>query len=131
MQTCDVCGKPLAPQTGRGGRRKRHPECSKRRLKPQLAQIPAKIAAEPETTREAVLAELRAAGLMGKPESLQALSIATRLDSGSEPGSAHAALSKELRALLAELRKEQTAEVDIFDQLAERRAANGRAAGGA
>ena len=68
---------------------------------------------------------------MARPEALAALSLASRLDAGDEPGAAHAALSKELRAVLAELRRTQSAKSGLFDQLAEKRAANERAAGGA
>jgi hypothetical protein len=124
VRTCDVCGEPMKPQTGRGGRRKRHQECSPR-------QRPAAADTLPGSTREAVESELRAAGLLGRPESLAALSIAARLDAGDQPGAAHAALSKELRAVLADLRRVATPAGDIFDQLAARRTANERAAGGA
>ena len=123
MRTCDVCGRPMPAQTGRGGRRKRHAECSPRHRAP--------VAAEVATTREAVALELREAGQMSRPEALAALSIAARLDGGDEQGAAHAALSKELRAILADLRKDASPAADIFDQLSARRAANERAAGGA
>lgn len=120
-----MCGNPLAPQTGRGGRRKRHPEC----VAAKSGAKPAIFAELPGTTREAVEIELRNAGLLSRPEALQALSLAARLDAGDEPGAAHAALSKELRAVLAALRQSPTAKSGLFDQLAEKRAANERAAG--
>lgn len=131
MRVCDVCGMPLPPQTGRGGRRKRHPECAQRRRGAGTAEIGLLPKENPASTREAVAEELEAAGLMARPEALAALSLASRLDAGDEPGAAHAALSKELRAVLAELRRTQSAKSGLFDQLAEKRAANERAAGGA
>lgn len=117
-------------QRGRGGRRKRHPECGRARKsgKRTVLGVPAP---DPSSSREAVASELRAAGLMSRPEALVALSIAQRLDDGDEPGAALAALSKELRAVLADLRRTASPQSDIFDQLAARRAANGHAAGGA
>lgn len=125
-RTCDTCGLPMTPQTGRGGRRKRHPECGRRRNAGSRANTAAQAGERlPDSTLAAVNAEIARLGAQGTPEALLALNLAARIDGGSEPG---AALGKEFRAVLADLRRAAPPAAGLFDQLAAKRAENERAA---
>ena len=120
MRTCDVCGQPLPVQTGRGGRRKRHPECRGKRPAPAVTAS----TAEPTVSTVALVdAEVAALNVADKPEAQAAREIAARIDAGQEPGAALASLSKELRTLLAGLRSTSApAAADPVDELKARRA---------
>ena len=102
MRVCDVCGGPLPLQTGRGGRRKRHPECTKRRTRARLSPVslerrPEHAASVYETTRRAI----DEVGVSADPLASLALALASRIDGDQEPGAALASLSKQLRETLA------------------------------
>ena len=73
---------------------------------------------------DAVRAELKRVGRESSSLGASALLLAERIDAGKEPGSALAALNRELRATLAEaLRGETRSGVAAMrDELAERRA---------
>lgn len=73
----------------------------------------------------AVRAELEAQGQVATPAGATALALAERLDggAGTDPGSAVAAMSKELRMLMAELSKSPVAAGDPVDELKKRRQA--------
>lgn len=73
----------------------------------------------------AVRAELEAQGQADTPAGATALALAARLDGGvgTDPGSAVAAMSKELRMLMADLSKSPVAGRDPVDELRERRRA--------
>lgn len=100
MRTCDVCGDPLPPQTGRGGRRKRHPECSRRQSRPETADFGAK---DPKNLVEAVESALERIGERHTPRGYGAVALAARISAQEDSGSALAALHKELRATLDDI----------------------------
>jgi hypothetical protein len=76
--------------------------------------------AQPELVA-AVAAELEAAGRLDTALGRQALRLAQRMHSEFDTGSAIAALSKELRATMAEALKDATPVADPLDELAARR----------
>lgn len=104
MRVCDVCGGPLPLQTGRGGRRKRHAECSKPRTRARLSPVPLEPRPEREGAAASVYETARRAiaevGLTADPLASLALALASRIDGGQEPGAALASLSKQLRDTL-------------------------------
>lgn len=100
MRTCDVCGEPLPPQTGRGGRRKRHETCSRR---PEGAKSAQKVAEDPKNLVEAVEKSLEAIGERFTPRGYGAIALAHKIAAGEESGSALAALHKELRSTLDDI----------------------------
>ena len=65
--------------------------------------------------------QLRMIGKEADPLGETALVLAARLDAGADPGSAMAAMAKELRTLLAELMAAAPAIVDPVDELRKRR----------
>ena len=74
-----------------------------------------------------VLSSVRAAlegiGKEGTPMGAAALVLAGRLDVNEDPGSAMAAMSKELRTMMVELTKTAAAVNDPVDELRQRRKA--------
>lgn len=68
-----------------------------------------------------VRTELEAIGKATTPLGAVALTIAARLDAGGDPGSAMAAMAKELRATMVELARSAPAAVDTVDELKRRR----------
>lgn len=75
----------------------------------------------PKLIRTAVREELEAIGKAGTPAGTVALTLATRLDAGEDPGSAMAAMAKELRTTMAELARTAPAQADPVDELKKRR----------
>ncbi len=71
---------------------------------------------------EAARRELGAVGQADTPLGQMALVLAGRIASGSETGAATAALSKELRAVMARVTREAPVGVDPVDELRARRA---------
>jgi hypothetical protein len=69
----------------------------------------------------AVRAELEAVGRLETPAGQQALRLAERMCSPYDTGQAMAAVSKELRAVMAEATKDAPKAADRLDELAERR----------
>jgi hypothetical protein len=69
----------------------------------------------------AIEAELEAAGRLDTALGRQALRLAQRMHSEFDTGSAIAALSRELRATMAEALKDATPVADPLDELAARR----------
>lgn len=65
--------------------------------------------------------ELDAIGKAETPSGAAALVLAARLDAGEDPGSAMAALAKELRATMLELTRTAPAAKDPVDELRKRR----------
>jgi hypothetical protein len=100
MRVCDVCGKPLPPQMGRGGRRKRHETCSRRPQTKKSAETAPKAT---ENLVEAVETALERLNERYTPRGYGAVAIAYRIASGKDNGSALAALHKELRATLEDI----------------------------
>ena len=68
-----------------------------------------------------VRSELEAIGKEATPMGAVALTIAARLDAGGDPGSAMAAMAKELRATMVELVRSAPALADPVDELKRRR----------
>jgi len=71
--------------------------------------------------RTAVRDELEAIGKADSPMGTVALRLASRLDAGEDPGSAMAAMAKELRTTMAELTRSAPAAADPVDELKKRR----------
>ena len=71
----------------------------------------------------AVEAQLAAIGKETAPLGATAVILAARLDLGADPGSAMAAMSKELRTIMTELGRTATAVKDPVDELLARRKA--------
>lgn len=69
----------------------------------------------------ATRAELVALGKLDSPLGAVALTLAARLDQGQDPGSAMAAMAKELRVTMAELGRTGQAAADPVDELRRRR----------
>jgi hypothetical protein len=69
----------------------------------------------------AVEATLASIGKHTSPLAAAALVLAARLDAGVDPGSAMAAMSKELRTMMAELTRSTAAVSDPVDELKQRR----------
>ena len=75
----------------------------------------------PKTIRVAVREELERIGKASTPLGAAALKLAGRLDDGDDPGSAMAAMAKELRATMAELTRTAAVAEDPIDELRKRR----------
>lgn len=75
------------------------------------------------TVLAAVDAQLAAIGKEAVPLAAAAAVLAARLDAGTDPGSAMAAMSKELRTIMTELARTATAVQDPVDELLARRRA--------
>lgn len=89
MADCDVCGMPLPAQRGRGGRRKRHPGCSRRKT-PRI-----------QGTFAATRAKIRVWKVEDLPLAQSAMFLAGKLEKC--PVEQLAGLHRELRLALAEL----------------------------
>lgn len=99
--------------------------------------IPAKPKPKPKRTRKpaapetdapvgalgAVLAELRAAGRLDSSAGQAAVALARRIDDGAESSSGLAALTREMRAAMAEALSRVEASGDALDELRARREA--------
>ena len=124
---CPSCGDPLPLQTGKGGRRRYCEGCSpSRRRGPAMAPARATVATlppaggkEPTGVLEAVLREVRAAGVAAHWAAAVAVVLAKRIDSDQEPGAALASLVKALREILpiALSSAASTAEPDPLEQI--------------
>lgn len=73
------------------------------------------------TIVEATRRELEAVGKVDTPLGATALALAGRLDANDDPGSAMAAMAKELRTTMAELTRTAPAVADPIDELKKRR----------
>lgn len=126
---CDVCGAQLPLQTGRGGRRKRCQTCPRPPRNRAKAQTwtPAAILKPPtdldtpQPTCEKTRAMLLAAGVWDHPMAAVAMALATRIDSGQEPGTALASIAGRLQDVLAALQaaaaEAEPAEPDPLDEI--------------
>jgi hypothetical protein len=77
----------------------------------------------PKTVTVAVREELERIGKAATPMGATAMRLAGRLDAGDDPGSAMAAMARELRLTLAELSAHAPAVADPVDELRRRREA--------
>lgn len=129
--TCEVCGKAF--QAKRNARicgptcRKRASRKTKSALKPVPERRKAPVVPIPSPPEELPLVEatrreLEAAGRLDTALGQAAMRLAGRMHSEFDTGSALAALSKELRAVMAETLKDATPHSDSLDELAARRA---------
>src|SRR5690242_5459327 len=113
MRRCPVDGKPIL---GRADKLYCSEVCSKRARRAAKV-VPLKAESEPGQPGQGVLSasirsELQRAGRESSALGTSALTLAARIDSGQENGSALAALNRELRATLGEaLRGEQKSSV--------------------
>lgn len=69
----------------------------------------------------AVKAELTRLGKLNTPEGAAALVLSGRLDTNEDPGSAMAAMAKELRTTMTDLARSAPAVADPVDELRKRR----------
>jgi hypothetical protein len=90
---------------------------------PYPAEMEGPVVVTPRKTSvlRSVRAELRALGKEPSPLGAVALTIAARLDGGEDPGSAMAAMAKELRATMVELGRTAAVVADPVDELKRRR----------
>ena len=79
------------------------------------------VVSRPKSIRVAVREELDRIGKADSPMGAAALKLAARLDVGEDPGSAMAAMAKELRVTMAELGRSAPAVSDPVDELKRRR----------
>lgn len=75
----------------------------------------------PKSVHVAVREELERIGKANTPLGAVATQLALRLDLGDDPGSAMAAMAKELRTTMAELTRTADAVADPIDELRKRR----------
>lgn len=105
VKACVDCGTGFDAK----GNTKRCSSCRGRRGRPSV--------------RAAVETHLAAIGKETAPLAAAAVVLAARLDAGADPGSAMAAMSKELRTIMTELTRTATAQRDPVDELLARRKA--------
>lgn len=117
MKACAACGAGFKAK----GNARRCPPC--RGLPPPVVERPSVL--------DAVDAQLAAIGKQADPLAAAAAVLAARLDFGFDPGSALAAMSKELRTIMLELTRTAPAVADPVDELLERRRARRKARLGA
>lgn len=129
-RNCDRCGTPYQAQ------RPQSRFCSSRcrvaagkarnEGRPEsLAPVTDLPAPQPGAIADAVRVELEAAGRDSTSLGRQALSLAQRIDSAQDTGSAVAALHRELRATMAEAMAGAAVAADRIDELKARRERRG------
>ena len=92
--------------------------------KPKRTRKPAPLEADaPVGALGAVLAELRVAGRLDSSAGQAAVALARRIDDGAESSSGLAALTREMRAAMAEALSRVEASGDALDELRARREA--------
>ncbi len=120
------CSKRCRTQASRA-RAKGEPESLKPKPEPKPKRTrKAKAAPEPDApvgTSGAVLAELQAAGRLQSSAGQAAVALARRIDDGAESSAGLAALTRELRAAMAEALARAEASGDALDELRARREA--------
>lgn len=121
MRSCPVDGTPL---TGRSDRMYCSERCSKKARRGSVVPIKPSPPADAPSLVESVRVDLRRADAESSGLGVSALLLAARIDTGEEPGSALAALNRELRATLAEATRGQVKSglATLRDELSERRA---------
>ena len=124
-RTCQHCGTSFESKSSRA--KFCGPKCRRKAFDGrQSGAVVAEIAAMPDSGVPPMVDTVRAALLAGGQESsvagVNALHLAVRIDAQSENGSAMAAMSRQLQALVAEALKDATVAADPLDELARRRA---------
>jgi hypothetical protein len=131
---CDRCGQPFAPASKRArfcsvkcrtqatrARATGQPESI---AKPKRARKPKAQAEDfPAGTLGAVIAELTAAGRLQTSAGQAAVALASRIDAGAESSSGLAALTREMRAAMAEATANVAQAGDALDELRAKREA--------
>ena len=131
---CDRCGQPFAPASKRArfcsvkcrtqatrARATGQPESI---AKPKRTRKPKAQAADSLTgTLGAVVAELTAAGRLQTSAGQAAVALASRIDAGAESSSGLAALTREMRAAMAEATANVAQAGDALDELRAKREA--------
>ncbi|GGV34133.1 hypothetical protein GCM10010182_67490 [Actinomadura cremea] len=127
-KTCAHCGETFEARSARAKYcgstcRARASEKAKRGGHAAPAAAPAPVAElpAPSTLAAAVRGELEAAERLGTFLGAQAVALAGRIDAGGDTGSAVAALSKELRAVMDAALAGAPKAADALDELANRR----------
>lgn len=135
--SCARCGASFSPASKRA--RFCSVKCRTQATRARAAGQPESLApAKPKRTRKAkptpepdapvgtlgaVLAELRAAGRLDSSAGQAAVALARRIDDGAESSSGLAALTREMRAAMAEALSRVEASGDALDELRARREA--------
>ena len=125
-RNCAWCGeafqakRPTAKYCG-GSCRAKASNASKRAPRRAPVELPPAPAPADGGVVAAVSAELEAADRAESFLGAQALALAARIDAGSDTGSAVAALSKELRAVMDAALADAPKAADKLDELSERR----------
>ncbi len=130
MANCQVCLKPLPPQTGPGAPRRYHPECKpKRRRQPELgaSAVPAAVVpirppirpadADPLSLEAATLADLRPVERDRTTQGIAALKLARLIDAGGYNAQGAAALVKAHREALDLALEGTTETADVIDAI--------------
>lgn len=118
-RTCSSCGRPFEAE--RSTAKYCGPTCRKRASR-RPSEPSGPVAALPIGLVEATRTELAAAGQESSALGQAALRLAERMCGEFDTGSAVAALSKELRAVMAEALADAPKAADAMDELALRRA---------
>jgi hypothetical protein len=137
---CDACGEAFEPRTSRSRycdrvpcrrKRARVAKREQRRQRVRRANVATLRRAPPgEAVAEAVRQELEAAGKLSTSIGQAALVLARRLDDPQDDtGSSSAALSKQLRTLMAEALEDMKIPNDPLDELRARRERRHRESG--
>lgn len=127
QRVCETCTKPF--ETDVGNRRNCY-RCSPQRLKvagaPEPAPAPYIPPSEPQQPRsagrveKATLAELEALGWLETVDGALAALLARDLDGDELPGAQRTSMSKQLSAMMAEIRAQAPAEPDALDGIKDR-----------
>ena len=121
---CQKCFLPLPVQTGRGGKRRYHVECSPKA--PKDGRAPVAVLPKVSTggrVQAATLAELEASSRALSPDGVVALHLAQMLDAGDYNAQGAAALAKSHAEALTRALRGAAPAGDAVDELRERRAA--------
>jgi hypothetical protein len=119
--SCAACGKPFDAQ--RKTARYCGPACRKRKQRRGAAieTLPPPVEVPSGSLADTVRDELTSAGRLNTALGAQAVRLAERMESPFDTGSAIAALSRELRAVMTEALQDASRAVDPLDELAQRR----------
>jgi endogenous inhibitor of DNA gyrase (YacG/DUF329 family) len=133
--TCARCAQPFSTSSRRArfcsskcrtaatrARAKGQPETVAVPAKPKVKRKP-KSTDSPTGTLGAVISELTTAGRLETSAGQAAIALATRIDEGAESSAGLAALTRELRAAMAEALANVTEAGDALDELRARREA--------
>ncbi|SRR6266536_283575 len=118
--SCAACGKPFDAQ--RKTATYCGPACRKRKQRRGAVEaLPSPVEVPSGSLADTVRDELRSAGQLNSALGAQAVRLAERMESPFDTGSAIAALSRELRAVMTEALQDASRAVDPLDELAQRR----------